>query len=388
MTETQEIPITALSEAQALEWLASRDSGSPVSVSELARQWGHNRTWTLRRLQKWEAQGLITRAKLSDERSIITVASRHPVPATVQAFTPAIDTVHPLSDLAPKVRSYRVRSAPDWVRSPPNTALLGSALLACLALATGWYGLRINAWYGATLGKTAEASALLAALAVIGDCLAMVLPATARTLWHRRYMFEACAAWVAWVITAGVALLAAVGFAALNIADTTAARSQVAENIDSIRRTVEQLRSERSLVTETRQVAAIEASIQRAQGEVGVFWSRTSGCTDVTKAASGDACAPVLKLRASLAEAKRRDEIDAQLRLSQVELARMPPVSIADPQAETAARLINWTFRGSTAVTSDDIGMLRVAGITLLPQLAGLVLMLSSALFRASRDKI
>jgi hypothetical protein len=41
--------------------------------------------------------------------------------------------------------------------------IAGAIVLGIVALAIAFYGLQINRWYGASLGKTAEASALLAA---------------------------------------------------------------------------------------------------------------------------------------------------------------------------------------------------------------------------------
>jgi hypothetical protein len=42
-------------------------------------------------------------------------------------------------------------------------------------------GIRINAWYGGTLGRTPEASTLLSGLSVSADVLALILPTSART---------------------------------------------------------------------------------------------------------------------------------------------------------------------------------------------------------------
>ena len=58
-----------------------------------------------------------------------------------------------------------------------------SFAFAALAATIAWFGIRINAWYGATLGKTAEASSLIAGLSVSADVLAFALPAGARALW-------------------------------------------------------------------------------------------------------------------------------------------------------------------------------------------------------------
>jgi hypothetical protein len=51
--------------------------------------------------------------------------------------------------------------------------------------------------------------------------------------------------------------------------------------------------------------------------------------------------------------------------------------TIADPQANTAARLLTWLTGGTANISRDDIHMARVLGMTLLPQFAGIVLMLA-----------
>jgi hypothetical protein len=251
-----------------------------------------------------------------------------------------------------------------------------------------WFGIRINAWYGGTLGKTAEASSLLSGLSVSADILALVLPAVARTLWADRQRVTAAVAWAVWTITIAIALMATVGFAALNIADTTAARSKIATEAAALTAHIERLRTERADITETRSVAAIEAELQRAQPSAAAVWKATAGCRDVTLPASGEACAPVLVLRQAQAVAERRDALDADLRQAESQLGLLPPVTAADPQADIAARLINWTSFGSITVTANDIHLARIAGMTLMPQLAGLVLMLATALWRSRRHNV
>ena len=105
-----------------------------------------------------------------------------------------------------------------------------SAVLAAVALVIAWFGIRINAWYGATLGRTAEASLLFAGLSVAADALALLLPVVSRQLWLDRQIAAASLAWGLWMFTATVALLASIGFASLNIADVTAARARTASD--------------------------------------------------------------------------------------------------------------------------------------------------------------
>jgi hypothetical protein len=54
-----------------------------------------------------------------------------------------------------------------------------------------------------------------------------------------------------------------------------------------------------------------------------------------------------------------------------------------DPQADTAVRLISWMSFGLITVTSNDIHLARIAGMTLVPQLSGLVLMLAATLWQS-----
>jgi hypothetical protein len=250
-------------------------------------------------------------------------------------------------------------------------------------VAVAWFGIRINAWYGGTLGRTPEASTLLSGLSVSADVLALILPTTARTLWTDRRRMAAAVAWALWTITVAVALMATVGFAALNIADTTAARAKTVTERATLTARIERLRTERVGITESRSVAAIEAELQRTQPGAATVWRATAGCRDVTLPASGEVCAPVLALRQAEAMAERRDVLDADLHEAESQLKLLPSVMATDPQADTAARLISWMSGGLITVTSNDIHLARIAGMTLVPQLAGLVLMLAAALWQS-----
>jgi hypothetical protein len=192
----------------------------------------------------------------------------------------------------------------------------------------------------------------------------------------------AAVAWALWTIAVAVALMATVGFAALNIADTTAARAGTVTERAALTARIERLRSERGVITEIRSVAAIEAELQRSQPGAAIVWRATAGCRDVTLPASGEVCAPVLALRQAQATAERRDVLDADLRAAESLLRGLPSITATDPQADTAAGLISWMSFGLIIVTSNGIHLARIAGMTLVPQLAGLVLMLAATLWQ------
>jgi MarR family len=391
MTDQQQ-PLT---ETQALAWLHGQPDGTiATTVSDLARTWGWNRSTTSRRVKVWGASGQLVRTPGPDGRSVFrarTPDGPQPCDAAAALASPSakslvIPTVslpvqsaaqgeHPLVGVVQHVGS--------WITGVRVTRAAGGAALAALAMAVAWFGIRINAWYGGTLGRTPEASTLLAGLSVSADVLALILPTTARTLWTDRRRMAAAVAWTLWTITIAVALMATVGFAALNIADTTAARVKTVTERATLTARIERLRTERVGITESRSVAAIEAELQRTQPGAATVWRATAGCRDVTLPASGEICAPVLALRQAEATAERRDVLDADLHEAESQLKLLPSVMASDPQADTAAQLITWMSFGLITVTHNDIHLARIAGMTLVPQLAGLVLMLAATLWQS-----
>jgi hypothetical protein len=384
-----------LTEAQALAWLRMQPDGTiATTVSDLARYWGWNRSTTSRRIKAWVTSGQIVRTTGRDGRFTFTAGT--PDQPQASDATAALASPPEKALIIPTV-SLPVQSAAqgeDLMNGvvqhfgssiAPRRVMraAGGMALATLAVAVTWFGIRINAWYGGTLGRNSEASDLLSGLSVSADVLALILPTAARTLWTDRRRMAAAVAWALWTITIAVALLATIGFAALNIADTTAARTKIANERAALATRAERLRTERSGITENRSVATIETELQRAQPGAAAVWRATAGCRDVTLPASGEVCAPVLALRQAQATADRRDVLDADLREAESQLRLLPSVVATDPQVDTAARLLSWMSFGLITVTSNDIQLARIAGMTLVPQLAGLVLMLAAAIWQS-----
>jgi hypothetical protein len=219
-----------LTETQALAWLHGQPDGTlETTVSDLARYWGWNRSTTSRRVKAWVASGQLVRTPGRDGRSVFTVRTPD-VPQACDA-TATLDSSSAKSLVIPTV-SLPVQSAAQGedpligivqhfgspIAAVRVTRTAAGAALAALAVAVAWFGIRINAWYGGTLGRTPEASTLLSGLSVSADVLALILPTTARTLWTDRRHMAAAVAWTLWTVTVAIALMATVGFAALNIA--------------------------------------------------------------------------------------------------------------------------------------------------------------------------
>ena len=389
-----------LTEIQALAWLHGQPDGTiATTVSDLARCWGWNRSTTSRRIKLWVASGQLARTPGPDGRSVFTARTIDvPQPCDAAAtlpFPPAKSVVIPKVSLPVESAAHAVhllsgggQPVGSTIAAARLARAAGGAALAALALAVAWFGIRINAWYGGTLGRTPDASTLLSGLSISADVLALVLPTAARTLWTDRRRMAAAVAWALWTITIAVALMATVGFAALNIADTTAVRASTVTERAGLTARIDRLRSERGGIAESRSVATIEAELQRAQPGAATVWRATAGCRDVTLPASGEICAAVVALRQAQATAEHRDVLDADLREAESQLRLLPPVTAADPQADTAARLLSWMSFGLITVTSNDISLTRIAGMTLVPQLAGLVLMLATTLWQSGGHRM
>ena len=325
--------------------------------------------------------------------SVVSVGAALPV---ATAATPATSVATPLATV--------IRSAPFRIRRPPppryhpgavfdaprvrrsaSQIFLG-LVLGLVAIGLTVVGLTVNTRFAASFGQTAEAAALLAAVGLTIDCLAIVLPSAAAQLWRDRHVMSCSAAWAIWLIALGMTLLAAIGFAATNIGDGVAGRSKVAAEASALAADIERLRGERAAIAETRAEPTIEAEIQRAQPAAAAVWKQTAGCSNVTMAASGAACAEVLKLRQALGVAQRRDVLDAELRSAETRLAPLPAITSGDPQATMAADLVAWISLGHVSLTPHDIHRMRITGLTIIPALAGIIFMFATTLLRARRQ--
>lgn len=313
--------------------------------------------------------------------AVLTAAATLPVRRTT-----APPREHPFVSLHQKRTTIdsMATSAPNR-RGAARIILALVLMLAAIALAV--VGLAVNTRFAASLGQTAEAALLLAAIGLTIDLLAIVLPSAAAQLWRDRNIMAAATAWSIWLIALGMTLLAAIGFAATNIGDGVAGRSRIAAEARALTDDVARLRAERGNIAEGRSVATIEAEIQRAQPAAAAVWKQTDACTNVTLASSGAACAEVLKLRQALGTAQRRDALDGELRAAEAKLAPLPAIVTGDPQATMAADILAWISAGHLSLTPHDIHRLRVMGLTVIPALAGIIFLFATTLMRAPRRR-
>jgi len=351
----------------------------------------------LQAMRSWEvSNGII--GELDDDSSVIAVPANS-VPAAIVKSAPTMSAPAqvPAANASPAAAPPQKRGptvdltagllagAPTHRRGAGRIILAGALAIAAIGLSV--IGLTVNTRFAASFGQTAEAALLLAGLGLTIDLLAIVLPSAAAQLWCDRRGVAALGCWSIWLMALAMTLLAAMGFAATNIGDGVAGRSKVASESTGLAADVARLRTERAGITEVRSVATIEAEIQRAQPVAAAVWRQTVGCSDVTLAASGAACAEILKLRQALGAAQRRGAVDTELRATEARLTALPAITTGDPQAAMAADILSWVSVGYVNLTPHDIHRLRITGLTIIPALSGIIFMFAATLLRGGERR-
>jgi hypothetical protein len=206
---------------------------------------------------------------------------------------------------------------------------VGPLLLSAAALALAAVGIAMNGWFARSLGSSDTAGWLFLAVGVAADLVALAMPSTAAGLWQRGHRATALVGWGAWAMTFVFAVTAGIGFASVNIADVTLARSSRA----------------------TPAVAAAQATLADAMA------ARDRECVHGV----GKFC--------------REREAAVNERRQAVDVAMRSVEQRADPQTEAAIRIAAWVSRGVLQPTGDDFAMLRLVLLALLPQIGGILLM-------------
>lgn len=105
---------------------------------------------------------------------------------------------------------------------------------------------------------------------------------------------------------------------------------------------VSQDRKEQAAVAGSATPDAIEADINAAKAADANRWKSTEGCNQekITAGPSKDFCSGVAKLKAKLAAAKRRDELDAKLTQLKAELAKTPAPGSTDSFVDVVAETL------------------------------------------------
>jgi len=239
------------------------------------------------------------------------------LPAVVPAPAPV---AIPVTPRPPEIVTFSVT---------PSRRHAAPILLTVAALALAVVGMTMNGWFARSLGSTDTAGWLFLTIGVAADLAALAVPSCAAHLWQARQRATAATGWLIWATTFAFAVTAGIGFASVNISDVTTARaSRVTPAVT---------------VAQTALADAMAARDRECKGGVGKF------CREREAAVT-----------------ERRQAVDVAMRSVE---------QTADPQTESAIRIVAWMSRGMLQPTGDDFAMLRLVLLALLPQIGGILLM-------------
>ncbi len=213
----------------------------------------------------------------------------------------------------------------------PARPRLTAILLVGAALALAGVGITTNGWFARSLGASDAAGWLFLAIGVAADLVALVMPSCAAALWQNRQRSTSLAGWTVWAMTFVFAVTAGIGFASLNITDVTTARGA---------RVTPAVATAQSALSD-----AMAARDRECSSGVGKFCREREAVV-----------------------AERRQLLDAAM--TTVEHA-------ADPQTDAAIKLVVWLSRGWLKPSDNDFAMLRLVLLALLPQVGGILLIVS-----------
>jgi len=215
---------------------------------------------------------------------------------------------------------------------------VASILLMAAAFALAGVGITTNGWFARSLGSSDIAGWLFLAIGVAADLAALVMPSCAAGLWHTRQRATSLAGWAVWAMTFVFAVTAGIGFASVNITDVTAARA-----------------------------ARVTPAVTAAQ----------SALSDAMSARDRECVHGVGKFcrEREAAVAERRQILDT---------AMASVGQTADPQTDAAIKLVAWVTHSVLRPSGDDFAMLRLVLLALLPQIGGILLMVSRSAMRPS----
>jgi hypothetical protein len=224
------------------------------------------------------------------------------------------------------VTSHDVMPVTTEVTAPASPCNRLSAVTSGVAGTLFGTAVSANAVYAWSLGASDLASSIFAGIGVAADALVFVLPTIAAAQWRSGRKVRSLVGWAIYVPAIAFAVSGSIGFSAVNIADVTAVRA-------------------------ARSSPAVELAQRRL---------------DIATAQSATECKRVGPLcRARQGEARQAlVELDAAQRAVQ---------AAADPQVAKTAQLVSWITPWHPG--ADDLAMVRLVLLTLLPQLGGLVLM-------------
>lgn len=224
--------------------------------------------------------------------------------------------------------------------------VLAASVLLLVSAAMNWR-------FGYSIGKSELDSQLLGLASASADGLKALIPFFLFAALRNKQWSQAIAAGLLWGVCLSYSLTSALGFAALNRADTSGVRTMQAATYADLRTELDRTRERLSWVPQHRPAATVEQEIGSLQQSKR--WKATSGCTKGTVGGQVAFCQQYHQLAAELGSAREAEKLQARIDEIRTQLtSAATPVALAgaDPQAEVLSGLYA-AFLGSAAPSEE-----------------------------------
>lgn len=212
--------------------------------------------------------------------------------------------------------------------------VLAASVLLLVSAAMNWR-------FGYSLGHTEFDSQLLGLASASSDCLKALIPFFLFAALRNRQWSQAAAAGVLWGVCLTYSLTSALGFSAMNRADTTGQRVAEAAAYGDLKTELDKSRERLNWVPQHRPADMVAQEVEVLKQDRK--WDATKSCTDATTGASKTYCGQYHGLLAELGAAQEADKLQTRIDEIRVKLTAATSgvalASTADPQVDTLSNL-------------------------------------------------
>ncbi|MDX2264486.1 MAG: hypothetical protein NW215_05910 [Hyphomicrobiales bacterium] len=213
------------------------------------------------------------------------------------------------------------------------TGVVAASILLLVSAAMNWK-------FGYSLGKSEFESHLYGAASAAADCFKALLPFFIFAALRNKSWSQAAGGVILFAVCFAYSFASSLGFAALNRADTTGARTLHAESYQEMRAELAHARERLTKLGDTRPAGTVASDIEAMKNNSR--WLSSAECTNATVAASMSYCESYHKLRAELAVSEEAAKLDARIKEVNARLAGVSGEAVvkeADPQSKILAEL-------------------------------------------------
>lgn len=214
---------------------------------------------------------------------------------------------------------------------------LGVLAATVLLLVSG----AMNWRFGYSLGHSEVDSQLLGLASAAADGLKALIPFFLFAALRNKAWSQALAATLLWTVCVTYSFTSALGFSALNRADTAGSRIVQASAYSDLKTEIDTARERLGWVPQHRPALTIAQEIDGQKNDRK--WALTSGCVNATRNSQVTFCKAFHQSGAELAAAQEAEKLQGridELRLKLTVASSAVALASADPQAETMSRLL------------------------------------------------